>query len=92
MSNSTESNSSESNSSGSNKLSKVFGDLVAPIGYGVLAEFLILVIGITLTVIYYKKMNKTTRIVAITLLTLSPFIVFGIILLTIKILLNQVKN
>lgn len=86
------SNPSGSNPSGSKKLSNAIGDLVAPIGFGVLAEFLILVIGITLTVIYYKKMNKTARIVAITLLTLSPFIVFGIIMLTIKILLNQYKD
>lgn len=85
------SNSSESNTSPSKKLSKLFGDFFAPIGYGILAEFLILVIGITLTVIYYHKMNKTARIVAITLLILSPFIIFGIVMLTIKILLNNNK-
>ena len=69
-----------------NKIGKSIGDIIAPIGFGVLAEFIILVVGITLTVIYYHKMNKNTRIVAITLLSLSPFIVFGVIMLSIKIL------
>ena len=56
---------------------------------GIIAEIIILIVGITLTVVYYRKMNKALRITAITLLSLSPFIVFGIIyLITYLILIS----
>ena len=74
------------------KITNSLYDFTAPVGFGVLAEIIILIIGITLTIIYYPKMNKSTRITAIVLLSLSPLVMFGIILLSIKILLDNDEN